>query len=128
VYANFPTDTFLAESVDADALAGAYGLKSLDLKVPFLPSLSKMVRLFGSLEHLMQLRWVCITVSQKTYLAEWSELDGLLGELPALDEVHVYSGSQWTPGEPHQEALLKAWMPVLAGRDVLRIHNCAPEI
>ncbi|KAJ7448034.1 hypothetical protein FB451DRAFT_1289628 [Mycena latifolia] len=121
------SDLFLAETVDADALAGAHGLQSLDLKVPFLPSLSKLVRFFGSLDHLVRLRTVCVTVSQKTYPTEWQELDGLLGELPALGDVNVYSGSQWTPGEPHEEALMRAWMPVLAGRDVLRIHDCAPE-
>ncbi|KAJ7443871.1 hypothetical protein FB451DRAFT_1295263 [Mycena latifolia] len=122
------SDLFLAETVDVDAFAGAYGLQSLDLKVPFLPSLSKMVQLFGSFDHLVRLRTVCVTVSQKTYPTEWQELDGLLGELPALGDVNVYSGSQWTPGEPHEEALMRAWMPVLAGRDVLRIHDCAPDI
>jgi hypothetical protein len=59
---------------------------------------------------------------------EWSELDGLLGKLPALGELHVYSGSQMAPKEPYEEELLKAWMPVLAGRNVLRIHDNKPVI
>ncbi|KAJ7448036.1 hypothetical protein FB451DRAFT_1289642 [Mycena latifolia] len=112
-----------AGNVDADALAGAHYLQSLDFTVPSLPSLTKMLRLFGSLEQLSRLRTLCLTVSRKTYPTEWQELDALLGVLPALGDVHVYSGAEWTPGEPHEEALMRTWMPVLAGRNVLRIHT-----
>ncbi|KAJ6583060.1 hypothetical protein DFH09DRAFT_1360328 [Mycena vulgaris] len=126
-HAHHPADMFLDETVEADALAGAHCLQSLDLKVPFLPSLSKMVRIFGSLDHLTSLRTVSVSVSQKTHQAEWRELDGLLSELPALTDVHVYSASHWTPMEWHPEPPARTWMPVLARRDVLRIHGVAPE-
>ncbi|KAJ7099911.1 hypothetical protein B0H15DRAFT_796652 [Mycena belliarum] len=116
-------DAVALETVDATALAGAHLLRSLDLQLPFLQTLNKLVHLFGSLVHLALLQTVNITVSQKTYPgpAEWLELDRLLGELPALRDVHVYSG------EPHEEALLRSWMPVLAGRDVLRIRPSVPD-
>ncbi|KAJ7130809.1 hypothetical protein C8R43DRAFT_1025067 [Mycena crocata] len=129
VRAYFP-DHMLEETVDEDALAGAYGLQFLNLKMPFLPSLSKMIRRFGDLGHLTHLQAITITVSQKALHAEWEELDGLLGvlgELPSLADVSVYSRSPYSHEDPYPEALLRKWMPRLAGRGVLRIHDSFPE-
>ncbi|KAJ7083241.1 hypothetical protein C8R44DRAFT_862485 [Mycena epipterygia] len=114
-------DVFLDETVDPDTLAGADHLQSLDLSMPFLTSLCKMVRIFGSLAHLTRLETISVAVSQKTGPVEWKELDELLGvpgDLPALAKVNVFSHSQWNLEEPHSEALLKAWMPALAGRNL----------
>jgi hypothetical protein len=112
----------------SEALAGAHHLQALDLKLPFLPSLNKMLRMFGSLDHLTRLHTISVTVSQQTDQADWQELDRLLGvlsDLPALAEVNIFSGSEWD--KPHPESLLRAWMPTLAGRDVLRVHNVVPD-
>ncbi|KAJ7060861.1 hypothetical protein C8F01DRAFT_1369727 [Mycena amicta] len=115
-------DMFLNDNVSADALAGASQLLTLDLKLPFLPSLSRMVRRFGSLEHLVQLHTVIVSVSQKTVPAEWTELDDQLGVLGGeLKEVRIHSGSQWNNEEPHSDERMQTWMPVLAGRGVLRL-------
>ncbi|KAJ6558090.1 hypothetical protein B0H19DRAFT_1261644 [Mycena capillaripes] len=114
------TDELLDEAIDPDALADAHDLQALDLQLPFLPSLNRLLRRLGSLGHLMCLRTVSVTVSQKTQPAEWQALDELLDAAPALAEVNIYSGSRWgwDPDEPQPE-----WMPALAGRDVLRIHH-----
>ncbi|KAJ6487619.1 hypothetical protein C8R45DRAFT_1213692 [Mycena sanguinolenta] len=114
-------EALLDASVDADALSAAHNLQTLDLKVPFLSTLNKMLRKLGNLSQLTRLRSISVTVSQRTLQADWAELDGLLGvdDLPALKEVNVFSGSQFE--EPHPEALLRTWMPTLTGRNVLRI-------
>ncbi|KAJ6583036.1 hypothetical protein DFH09DRAFT_1360314 [Mycena vulgaris] len=116
------SDMFLAETVDA--LAGALQLQSLEFITPSLSSISRMVRIFGPLDHLASLRTLCITVSAKTHAVGWRDLDKLLGELPALAELHVYSRS---PGEPHPEPILQRWMPLLAPRGVLRLHDSVPK-
>ncbi|KAJ7099914.1 hypothetical protein B0H15DRAFT_818045 [Mycena belliarum] len=115
------SDSSLPETVDATALARAHLLRSLDLQLPFLHALTTLLRLLGSLAHLARLRTVTVTVSQKTCAAEWRELDRLVGALPALRDVRVW------PGAPHGEAVLRAWMPGLAGRGVLRIHASVPD-
>ncbi|KAJ6583062.1 hypothetical protein DFH09DRAFT_1309300 [Mycena vulgaris] len=97
------------ETASADALAGAHGLRSLDLKLSSLPSLNKMVCIFGSLDHLTRLRAVRVSVSGKTRQAKWPELDELLGKLPAPADVHLYS--QWTSDEPHPQPPVRTWMP-----------------
>ncbi|KAF7351450.1 hypothetical protein MSAN_01577100 [Mycena sanguinolenta] len=119
-------EALLDASVDADALSAAHNLQTLDLKVPFLSTLNKMLRMLGTLSQLTRLRSISVMVSQRTLQADWEELDGLLGvvgDLPALEEVNVFSGSQFE--EPHPEALLRTWMPALTGRNVLRIHGKA---
>ncbi|KAF7316039.1 hypothetical protein MIND_00121600 [Mycena indigotica] len=124
IRAYFP-DTFLNQSVDADALVDASQLQTLDLKIPFLSSLTQMVRRFGPLTNLVQLHTIVLSVSQKTTPAEWTALDQLLGvvagDLPGLKHVRVYSGSQWNSQEPHPEGQIRQWMPVLAARGVLRL-------
>ena len=107
------------------------GLQSLDLKVRYsatLSSLNTMIRrLLGNLESLTQLRWVRITVWRDTHPAEWSELDGLLGRLPALGDAHIHLKEYSRTPQPAAAArLLGAWMPVLAGRSVLRMHGYEP--
>jgi hypothetical protein len=87
-----------------------------------------VLRIFGSLGHLTRLQTISVTVSQKTDQDDWQELDrllGVLGDLPALAEVNIFSGSEWD--KPHPESLLRAWMPTLAGQDVLRIHDVVPD-
>ncbi|KAJ7185925.1 hypothetical protein C8R46DRAFT_388499 [Mycena filopes] len=118
------SDIFLARTIDPDALAEAHGLETLDIRVPFLASLTKILRLLGplSLDHLTRLRTILVSVSQKTLADKWAELDACVGALPGLREVRVYSGSEYNPAEPHAEGLLRAWMPRLAGRGVLRVH------
>ncbi|KAJ6538837.1 hypothetical protein DFH09DRAFT_1176365 [Mycena vulgaris] len=120
-YQVYPPGPSLEDTVDADGLARAHQLQSLDFGVDSLSTLNKMLRLFGSLESLTRLQTVRVNVSQKVNPPEWRVLDGLLGALPALVEAHVYASSLWR-GEPDAEALLRQWMPVLAARNVLRIH------
>ncbi|KAJ7185930.1 hypothetical protein C8R46DRAFT_1343098 [Mycena filopes] len=122
VFPHARADIFLASTIDPDALAEAHGLETLDIRVPFLTSLTKMLRLFGTLDHLTRLATIVVSVSQKTVAEDWAELDACVGELPGLREVKVYSGSEFNPAEPHAEALLREWMPQLAGRGVLRVH------
>ncbi|KAF8169856.1 hypothetical protein K438DRAFT_1982984 [Mycena galopus ATCC 62051] len=120
----YQPDAFINATVDAGALTGAHNLQTLDLKVPFLPTLNRMLRILGSFSQLMCLHTILVRVSQNSRQADWEQLDELLGvagDLPALGEVHVFSGSQFD--DPHPEDILRAWMPMLAGRDVLRIHG-----
>jgi hypothetical protein len=89
-----------------------------------LSSLIRIARILGPFGHLARLRTISVAVSQKTHQADWTVLDDLLsvvGDLPALREVNIFSGSQFEVPDP--EPLLRAWMPTLAGRDVLRVHG-----
>jgi hypothetical protein len=115
------TDEILDEAIDPGALTGVHGLQALDLQLPSLASLNRVLRRLGYLGDLMRLSTVTITVSDKTQPAEWQALDALLDSAPALAEVTIYSGSRWIPDEPEP-----AWLPMLASRDVLRIHQWKP--
>ncbi|KAJ7665884.1 hypothetical protein DFH06DRAFT_261982 [Mycena polygramma] len=101
-------DSFIDQLIDQDALAGTYDLETLGLKVPFLSSLNKIIR------------------SEQGPLNHWKALDALLGvpgTLPALSEVNIYSDND----ERHPELLLRASMPALTARGVLRIHGFSPD-
>jgi hypothetical protein len=121
----------LSNFILPETLAGANRLQSLDLRMPLLHSVNTVLRLFGNLEHLVCLRTVQVCVSRwsdtNSDQAEWSALEGLVSVLPALAELHVYSGDRMEDWEPYEERLLKVWMPVLAGRDVLRVHGWPPD-
>ncbi|KAJ7050412.1 hypothetical protein C8F01DRAFT_1345308 [Mycena amicta] len=112
---------FLENNAPADVFTGAAQLLTLDIQVPLLVYLIPIVRNFGSLRHLVRLHTVAITVTQKATLAEWTELDLLLGgDLPALKEVCIHTGSDFHL-DPHSEELIRSCMPVLVGKGVLRI-------
>ncbi|KAJ6557840.1 hypothetical protein B0H19DRAFT_1290995, partial [Mycena capillaripes] len=118
-------DMFLNRAIDPEALADAHDLEELDLNMPFLTSLNRVLRMFGSLVHLTRLRTISVTVSQ-TSEGEWQALDGLLGaegDLPALEKVNIYLVDE----NPHPGPLLRKWMPALTGRGVLHIHNFSLE-
>ncbi|KAJ7430514.1 hypothetical protein B0H11DRAFT_2135309 [Mycena galericulata] len=122
-YSYYP-DAFRDETIEQGMLAGAHRLRSLDLRVPYLSSLNKMVQLFG-VSDLTSLQTISVKVSQRTNSGEWQSLDGLLGllgDLPALRLMHVYSAV------PHPEDFLRNWMPALSERDVLRIHDSPPDV
>ncbi|KAK7044962.1 hypothetical protein R3P38DRAFT_2881915 [Favolaschia claudopus] len=116
-------DLFLEETLDSGALPQAQKLQVLELKVPFLASLTKTLRILGDFGHLATLRTISVTVSQKTSQAEWKELDELIGNgvLLALKDVDVFTGSPFYP--PLSEEQLREWMPMVAGRNVLRVHS-----
>ncbi|KAJ6523515.1 hypothetical protein DFH09DRAFT_1330004 [Mycena vulgaris] len=106
----------LAHIVDPDALARAHHLQSLDIVVAYLLTLNKMWLMFSSLAQPAHLSALYIRVQVAAEQREWSTLDGLLGALPVLAEVHVY----W---DRNTEAEMRDWMPVLAGRNVLYKHT-----
>ncbi|KAJ7663483.1 hypothetical protein B0H17DRAFT_1211656 [Mycena rosella] len=113
------SDSVLNEPVDPNVLSDAHRLRSLDLNARLWLSITKMIRLLGSLDHLVGLRTVCITaeasrISGSTYPIEWRGFDRQLSGLPALTEVKVYP----RPFQmyPHDPTVLRASMPVLAGR------------
>ncbi|KAF7288182.1 hypothetical protein HMN09_01417600 [Mycena chlorophos] len=116
-------DISLNENVAENALAEASKLLVLDLYLPFLPSLKRMLHRLGTLSGLSHLHTVIISVSQKTGVAEWTELDQLLGvvggDLPALKQVRIYSGSKYD--QPHPKEVMHEAMPVLSSRGVLRL-------
>ncbi|KAF7329420.1 hypothetical protein MKEN_00204000 [Mycena kentingensis (nom. inval.)] len=115
-------DPSLRESIAPDALASATRLRTLELQLPFLSSLNSVLARLGSLANLPELRRVVVSVSQRTQEAQWAELDRLLaGAGVALEEVRVYSGSQYTANEPHPDEEMRRWMPMLQRRGVLRL-------
>ncbi|KAJ7057249.1 hypothetical protein C8F01DRAFT_1233654 [Mycena amicta] len=117
----FSPGRFLENNAPADVFTGAAQLLTLDIQLPLLVYLIPVVRNFGSLRHLVRLHTVAITVTQKATLAEWTELDLLLGgDLPALKVVCIHTGSDFHL-DPHSEELIRSCMPVLVGKGVLRI-------
>jgi hypothetical protein len=108
-------------------------LESLDLEAPTLRVLNTIILRFGSLAHLTRLRKVCVTMNNETDLSEskqtvWNELDAMLSVLPALAEVHLYSGPSWSDEPPYEHPLLREWMPVLSRRGVLHIYYWAESL
>ena len=116
-----------------NALSGTHRLESLDLQIPTLRDLNTVIFRFGNLAHLTHLRKVCVSTTEETDLGEseqtaWNELDAMLSVLPALAEVHVYSGPSWSDEPPYEHPLLREWMPVLARRGVLHIYYWAESL